>query len=115
MPTLTKVSRPNKQTFWGVAHWHSYRMNYVHKMSKSAIHSEHRSAKLIPPVLPRLKLLNALKAITPALFPVRLFTDKRMYLNEPFQGLNLNCRSISGIEPEMLVTSVYSNPQNHVE
>jgi len=90
-------------------------MNYVHKLSKSAFHSEHRPAKLIPPVLPRLKLLNALEAIIPAVFPVRSFTAKGIYLNEPFQGLNLNCRSISGIEPELLVTSVYSNTQNHVK
>jgi len=56
-------------------------------------------------VLSRLKLLNALMAlIPPALFPVRSFTGKGICLHESVQGLNLNCRSISGLEPEMLVT-----------
>jgi hypothetical protein len=39
------------------------------------------------------------------LFPlVRSFTAKGIYFHEPFQGLNLNRRSISGLEPEMPVT-----------
>ena len=42
------------------------------------------------------------------MFPVRSFTAKGIYLHEPVQGLNLNRRFISGIEPEMPVTISYS-------
>jgi len=53
-------------------------------------------------VLSRLKLLNALTALTPpAVFPSWSFTAKGILLHEPVQGLNLNCQSISGLEPEM--------------
>jgi len=56
-------------------------------------------------VLSRLKLLNALTALTPtAVFPVRSFTVKGICLHEPVQGLNLNRRSILGLEPKMPVT-----------
>jgi hypothetical protein len=56
-------------------------------------------------VLSRLKLLNALTALTPpAVFPVRSFTAKGICVREPVQGLNQNRRSISGLEPEMPVT-----------
>jgi hypothetical protein len=64
-------------------------------------------------VLPRLKLLNALAAITPpAVSLVRSFPAKIMYLHEPFQGLNLNCRSIAGLEPVMPVTPVLREISN---
>jgi len=56
-------------------------------------------------VLSRLKLLNALTALTPpAVFPFRSFTGKGICPHEPVQGLNLNCWSISGLEREVLVT-----------
>jgi len=56
-------------------------------------------------VLSRLKLLNALTALTlPAVFPLRSFTGKGICPHEPVRGLNLNCRSISGLEREMPVT-----------
>jgi len=55
-------------------------------------------------VLSRLKLLNALMALTPpAMFPVRSFTGKGICLHESVKGLNLNRRAISELEPEMLV------------
>jgi hypothetical protein len=57
-------------------------------------------------VLPRLKLLNALTAVAPpAVTLVRSFTAKGMYLHEPVQGLNLNRRPITGLEPVMPVTT----------
>jgi len=53
-------------------------------------------------VLSRLKLLKALTALTPpAVFPVRSFTAKEICVHEPVQGLNLNRRSISGLEPDI--------------
>jgi hypothetical protein len=56
-------------------------------------------------VLPRLKLLNVLTALTPpAVTLVGHFQPKGMYLHEPVQGLNLNRRSITGLEPVMPVT-----------
>jgi len=56
-------------------------------------------------VLSRLKLLNALTALTPpAVFPVRSFTAKGICVRELLQGLNLNRQSKSGLEPEMPVT-----------
>ena len=58
-------------------------------------------------VLSRLKLLNALRALTPPdVFSVRSFTAKGICVHEPVQGLNLNRRSISGLEPEMPVTQL---------
>jgi len=48
----------------------------------------------------RLKLLNALTTLTPpAVFPVRSFTAKGICVHEPVEGLKLNRRSISGLEP----------------
>jgi len=56
-------------------------------------------------VLPRLKLLNAVTVLThPAVFPVRSFTTKGICVHEPVQGLNLNHRFISGLEPEIPIT-----------
>jgi hypothetical protein len=44
------------------------------------------------------------------LFPlVRSFTARVVYLHEPVQGLNLSCRSISGLEPELPVTNIKDN------
>jgi len=43
-----------------------------------------------------------------AVFPVRSFTAKGIYFHEPIQGLNLNRRSISGLEPEVPVTTVFN-------
>jgi hypothetical protein len=60
------------------------------------------TARQLMDVLSRLKLLNTLMAL--AVFHVRSFTAKGICLHEPIQGLNLNCQSISGLEPEMLVT-----------
>jgi len=55
-------------------------------------------------VLSTLELLNAFTALTlPAVFPVRSFTAKGICLHEPVQGLNLNRRSVSGLEPGMPV------------
>jgi len=52
-------------------------------------------------VLLRLKLLNALTALPLLLLSlVRPFATKGIYLNKPVQGLNLNRRSISGLEHE---------------
>jgi hypothetical protein len=63
-------------------------------------------------VLPRLKLLNALTAVTsPAVTLVRSFTAKGMYLHEPIQGLNLNRLAITRLETEMPVT-VHLIPNN---
>jgi hypothetical protein len=60
-------------------------------------------------VLPMLKLLNALTAITPpAVTLVRSLTAKGMYLHEPVQGLNLNRQPITRLEPVMPVTILYS-------
>jgi len=41
---------------------------------------------------------------TPAVFLVRSFTAKGIHLHEPVQGLSLNQRFISGLEPQMPVT-----------
>jgi hypothetical protein len=59
-------------------------------------------------VLPRHKLLNALAALTPlAVTLVGHLQPKGMYLHEPVvQGLNLNRRSITGLETEMPVTNI---------
>jgi len=45
---------------------------------------------------------------SPAVFPVRSFTAKGIYLHESIQGLNLNRQSISGLEPEMPVTTLFN-------
>jgi hypothetical protein len=58
-------------------------------------------------VLPRLKLLNVLKVLLCSL--VRTHRAKGIYLREPVQGLHLNHRSISGLEPEMPVTRPTGN------
>jgi len=64
-------------------------------------------------ILSRLKLLNALMALTsPAVFPVRSFTAKGICVHEPIQGFNLNRRSISGLEPEMPVTILRTEAPN---
>jgi len=62
---------------------------------------KHFVAKLLPTihvmnVLPRLKLLNTMKTLTPlTVFPIESsITNKSIYM-EPIQGLNLNCRYIS--------------------
>jgi len=88
-----------------------YWMNYVLKTIKClGFHSEHRAEKFLPTwqlmdVLHRLKLLNALTALTLLLFQlVRSLTVKGTYVKKPVQGLNLDRRSISGLEPEMPVT-----------
>jgi hypothetical protein len=56
-------------------------------------------------VLPRLKLLNTLMAVTlPAVTLVKSFTAKGRHLHEPVQGLNRNRQSITRLETEMPVT-----------
>ena len=46
---------------------------------------------------------------------VRSLTSQVIYVHEPVQGLNLNRRSISGLEPEMPVTGViWPVFENHV-
>jgi len=55
-------------------------------------------------VLSRPKLVNVLTALTPpAVFLVLLFTANEICVHEPVQGLNLNHRFTSGLEPEMPV------------
>jgi hypothetical protein len=72
--------------------------------------TKNRAFKLQPTwqltdVLSKLKLLNAFTALTlPAVFPSCVVDRQGIHLHEPVQGLNLNRRSISGLEPEMLVT-----------
>jgi len=59
-------------------------------------------------VMPRLKFLNAITAFTQVYgFPYldHLQRKESIYM-EPVQGLNLNRRSISGLEPEIPVTTV---------
>ena len=56
-------------------------------------------------VLPRLKLLNALTALILLLFLGHL-QPKEFISRKRVQGLNLNRRSTSGLEPEMPVTTV---------
>jgi len=49
-------------------------------------------------VLPRLKLLNALTALTPpAVLPSYVIYSQRNLYPLPVQGLNLNRRSFSGL------------------
>jgi hypothetical protein len=57
-------------------------------------------------VLPRLKLLSAITALTlpTVLLSYEVFDRQGIYLHEPVQGVNLNRRSISGLEPELPVT-----------
>jgi hypothetical protein len=56
-------------------------------------------------VLPGLKFLSDIMALTlPAVLPSSVFDRQGIYLHEPIQGLNLNRRSISGLEPELPVT-----------
>jgi len=65
-------------------------MNYVHRSVK------HQAAKLLPTsqmidVLPRLKLLNALTALTLLLYYlVRSFTAKEVYLKKGRSGFELD-------------------------
>jgi len=55
--------------------------------------------------------VNALTAlIPPVVLPVRSFTAKGICVYEPVQGLNLNRRSISRLEPEMPVTLRFVQP-----
>jgi len=55
-------------------------------------------------VLSRLKLLNVLTALTrPSVFPVTSFRGNGICPHEPVQGMNLNCRSISGLEPQIVI------------
>jgi hypothetical protein len=59
-------------------------------------------------VLPMLKLLNALTAGTPPAVTLdRSFPATGMYLHEPVQGLNLNHRPITRLEPVRPVTMAY--------
>jgi len=57
----------------------------------------HSVAKLLPTrhaikVLPRLKLLNAMKTFTPLMvLPIKSFTTNKSIYMEPIQGLNLKC------------------------
>jgi hypothetical protein len=70
-------------------------MNYVLKVTKvSDFTQKNPSCKTqLMDVVSRLKLLNALTALTPpAVFLVRSFTAKGICVHEPVQGLNLNCR-----------------------
>jgi hypothetical protein len=85
-------------------------MNHVLNNDKvSCFTQKHSVAKLLPigqlmNVLPRLKFLNAITALTPlTVFLIPLQPTKSIYM-EPVQGLNLNRRYISGLEPEMPVT-----------
>jgi hypothetical protein len=56
-------------------------------------------------VLSRLKILKAFTAPTlPAVFPSSVIDSQGIYFHERVQDLNLNRRSISGLEPEMPVT-----------
>jgi len=52
-------------------------------------------------VLPRLKLLNALTAHTPVHVPYLYYLQTKEFIRmRPVHGLNLNRRSISGLEEE---------------
>jgi len=57
-------------------------------------------------VLPRLKLLNALTALTSSSISPSyvIYSQKEFILIQLVHGLNLNCRSISELEPERPVT-----------
>jgi hypothetical protein len=87
MAALIQVSRPQtytKRTFGCVAHWHFLLKELCPQKCQSlGFHSEHQAAKLLSTwqlmdFLPRLKLLNALTAVTPpAVTLVRSFTAKR--------------------------------------
>jgi hypothetical protein len=65
---------------------------------------KHSVAKLLPTGhvingLPRLKLLNAMTT-----FLIKSLTTKKSIYMESVQGMDLNRRYISGLEPEMPVT-----------
>jgi hypothetical protein len=87
-------------------------MNYVHRRVKVWGYTEkHRAAKLLPTwhlidFLSSLKLLNALTAFTHSCcFPQwRYLKPKEFIWIELVHGLNLNRRSVSGLEPETPVT-----------
>ena len=125
-----QVSRPQtsiKRTFGGgVAHWHSYWMNYVLKVTKSRI--SHRKTELwntnqldswgmfCPgssiwmPLRRSYLLLRSL---------VRSFTAKGICPHESGQVLSLNRRSISGLVLEKPVThpancTMYSRLQRYL-
>ena len=75
---------------------------------------EHCAAKLHPiwqlmDVLPRLKLLNSWTVLTcSCCFPhLGHLQPKEFISRKPVQGLNLNRRSISGLEPERPLTQSY--------
>jgi len=89
-------------------------MNHVLNNDKvSCFTQKHSGAKRLPTrqlmdVLPRLKFINAITAFTHSYeFPYfdHLQPKETIYM-ESVQGLNLNCLSSSGFEPEMPVTTV---------
>ena len=88
----------------------SYRMNYVLSSVKASDFTQNSELQNSYSLTAdrcsvQAQALNALTALTPtAVFLVRSFTAKRICLHEPVHVLNLNRRSISGLEPEMLVT-----------
>jgi hypothetical protein len=89
-------------------------MNHVLNNDKiSCFTRKHSFAKLLPTrqlnVLPRLKLFNAITAFTSlTVFLIKSFTTNKICLHGAVQGLNLNRRYISELEPEMPVT-LYMN------
>jgi hypothetical protein len=67
-------------------------------------------------VLPRLKLLKALTAVTPpAVTLFRSFRAKGRHLHEPVQGFNLNHWSIIRLETEMPVTVISNTAKQTTE
>ena len=80
-----------------------------HDNNVSCFIQKHSAAKLLPTrhainVLPKLKLLNASYG-----FLVKSFIPTTSIYMEPVQGLNLNRQYISGLEPEVPVTSAIQN------
>jgi len=86
-------------------------MNYILRSVKVlGFTQKHRATKLRPTWqltdVPRLKLLNALTALTSSSVSPRyvVYSQREFIWMKLAQGLNLNCRSVSEIEPESLLT-----------
>jgi hypothetical protein len=88
----------------GIFYWKNYIIRSVKVLGFT---QKDRATKLRPTwqlmdVVPRLKLLNALTALTSSSVSASyvVYSQKKFIWIKFAQGLNLNCRSISEIEPK---------------
>jgi hypothetical protein len=112
LAALIQVSRPqtfDKRTVRSVALW-NFLLNELRpqKCKSLKFPQKNQAAKFLATwqlmdVLPRLKLLSALRhSHTDDVFPSYVIDSQKEFIwtKKHDEGLNLNCRSISGLEPK---------------